>query len=325
MSFCRAADGQSCPPPCEPPPVRTDRARPASSPVRRRNRDVVLPLNVSLEELYSGATRHVSLNLAEIRRAGHNLLEDKFQIQIPRGAPDGHRVVFRGKARPSEPDARAEPGDLCFVLQEVRHSIWRRKGMDLYIERTITLLEALTGYALDIEHLDGTRLIVNSKPGEIVRPKSILLNDEADWERFDAIDAFPGQDAAAMKTDDLEACKEFCQQKGLSGFTYWEDTAYFRSQDRTALLAARKASRGSTLFVCPDPAKSAVMRLQRAIRGAGMHSLEDPNLRGNLFVLLRVLLPTGVDEDSAQLLREVLPSVAPGALEELSATGEELE
>ncbi|CAE8730475.1 unnamed protein product, partial [Polarella glacialis] len=63
----------------------------------------------------------------------------------------------------------------------------------------------------------------------------------------------------------------------------------------------------------------------RAIRGAGMHSLEDPNLRGNLFVLLRVLLPTGVDEDSAQLLREVLPSVAPGALEELSATGEELE
>jgi len=31
---------------------------------------------------------------------------------------------------------------------------------------------------------------------------------QAPWSRFDGMDAFPGQDAAVVKTGDLQACKE---------------------------------------------------------------------------------------------------------------------
>lgn len=276
-------------------------------------RDIVLPLDVTLEELFCGATRRVAVNRAQLRRAHHSVSQEHFDVQISKGATDGHRITFAGKANT---ELGADPGDVCFVLQEKRHAEWKRKGLDLYLERSITLLEALTGYSLVIEHLDGRRLAVRSRPGEIVRPRNVLPDAEAEWERYDHTDVFPGQDAGAMKTGNLEACKEICRQRGYSGFVYWEDTAYFRAQGRADLLNARQWSKGSTLFICPDPETSASVRMQRAIRGAGMPCFEDPLLRGNLFLLLKVELPTQVDAQAAELLHEVLPpnlpTLAPG-------------
>merc|ERR1712176_1084151 len=50
------------------------------------------------------------------------------------------------------------------------HSRFLRKGADLYLEQEISLAEALTGFRLCIPHLDGRKLIVSSKPGEILQP-----------------------------------------------------------------------------------------------------------------------------------------------------------
>jgi len=168
--------------------------------------------------------------------------------------------------------------------------------------------EALTGYHLTIEHLDGQKLAVSSRPGEIVRPRNLLLSAEAEWERFDHTDAFPGEDAGSMKAHDLEACKEVCRQRGFCGFTYWEDTAYFRAHSRTEVLAARVSTRGATLFVSPDPAKSASVRTQRTIRGAGMPCSKHPSIRGNLVVLLKVEFPQWLDDQAVKLLQDVLPA-----------------
>lgn len=283
----------------------------------RGTKDVLLPLSVTLEELFSGAVRRITVNRALLKREGHSLGRDTFEVRIDKGAPDGHWVTFYGQG--SSTAGGPGPGDVSFVLQEKRHPRWRRSGLDLYTERTVTLLEALTGFRLVIEHLDGRRLVVQSRPGEIVRPRNLLPSAEAEWCRFDSTDAFAGEDAGSMRTGDIEACKEACRQRGYGGFTYWEDTAYFRAQSRESLLAKKRDSRGSTLFVCPDPAASAQLRMQRALRGEGMPCFENPMVRGNLFLLLRVEFPGVVNEEAAALLREALPPcVAAPVLEDAS-------
>lgn len=37
-------------------------------------------------------------------------------------------------------------GDLIFVVQEKPHEIFTRKGADLYMKKTITLVESLIGF-----------------------------------------------------------------------------------------------------------------------------------------------------------------------------------
>jgi DnaJ family protein A protein 2 len=48
-----------------------------------------------------------------------------------------------------------------------------RKGADLFIEKEITLLEALTGVDLVITHLDGRKIRIKNNPGEVIKPDEV--------------------------------------------------------------------------------------------------------------------------------------------------------
>lgn len=61
-----------------------------------------------------------------------------------------------------------------FVLQLKEHPEFKRKGDDLFLERTLSLTEALCGFQFSLTHLDGRQLLIKSKPGEIVKPGTDL-------------------------------------------------------------------------------------------------------------------------------------------------------
>ena len=61
-------------------------------------------------------------------------VQETLEVHIPKGAPDGHKINFSEKAD-EIPDGEA--GDVIFVCQEQPHAEFKRKGDDLYIERTI--------------------------------------------------------------------------------------------------------------------------------------------------------------------------------------------
>lgn len=59
-------------------------------------------------------------------------------------------------------------GDLYVRVLIEPHKTFTRRGADLYYEKKITLLEALTGFSLEIKHLDGSILKVATAPGEVI-------------------------------------------------------------------------------------------------------------------------------------------------------------
>jgi len=71
-----------------------------------------------------------------------------------------------------------ETGDVIIVVNEQPHSTFKRKGADLFMEKEITLLEALTGVNFVIDFLDGTKFKVVNKPGAVVKPDSIMTIEE---------------------------------------------------------------------------------------------------------------------------------------------------
>jgi len=59
------------------------------------------------------------------------------------------------------------------ICLEQPHKKFKRKGADLLMEKTITLIDALTGVDFCFNHLDGTQLRVKSKPGEVIKPDDL--------------------------------------------------------------------------------------------------------------------------------------------------------
>merc|ERR1719359_1354727 len=62
------------------------------------------------------------------------------EVHIQKGSPDGHKIQFREMA---DEHPEADTGDVHFVLKEQPHQSIKRKGADLFIEKTISLVEAL--------------------------------------------------------------------------------------------------------------------------------------------------------------------------------------
>merc|ERR1719379_2768656 len=89
------------------------------------------------------------------------------EVHIQKGATDNHKVVFREMAD-EHPDA--DTGDVVFVLKQQEHKDFKRRGADLFLERKISLVEALCGFELEITHLDGRKLLIKSAPGEVIKP-----------------------------------------------------------------------------------------------------------------------------------------------------------
>merc|ERR1719434_404343 len=123
-------------------------------------------------------------------------VQETLEVHVPKGAPDGHKIHFSEKAD-EIPDG--EVGDVVFVLQEQPHAEFKRKGDDLYIERDISLREALCGFAMQIKHLDGRTLIIKSAPGEVIKPVSYdPFNEEEKqaWTQFEDSDTPSLENAA---------------------------------------------------------------------------------------------------------------------------------
>jgi len=80
------------------------------------------------------------------------------------------RSGFPSLTHPRQPDS--DPGDIIFVVQQKEHPVFKRKGSDLFYQKTLTLSEALCGFKFAIPHLDGRQLLVSSNDGDVVKPGS---------------------------------------------------------------------------------------------------------------------------------------------------------
>jgi len=92
----------------------------------------------------------------------------EIEVRIEKGACDKSKIKVKGRGNESP---GAEAGDVHFVVQEKKHKVYQRKGADLLLTKKISLSEALTGFEFVVTTLDDRRLLVKSKPGQIVRPE----------------------------------------------------------------------------------------------------------------------------------------------------------
>lgn len=65
---------------------------------------------------------------------------------------DGQKHTFVAEG---EPHMDGEPGDLIVRIVTKPHPVFERRGDDLYCNVSISLQEALTGFEMQLMHLDG--------------------------------------------------------------------------------------------------------------------------------------------------------------------------
>merc|ERR1719162_700083 len=238
------------------------------------------------------------------------------EVAIQKGSPDSHKVQFREMAD-EHPDA--DTGDVNFILKEQEHALFKRKGADLFVEKTISLVEALCGFSMEVTHLDGRKLLIKTSPGEIVKPMAQgfdpMAKDDAatEWEIMEDCDCPSIDNVAQADTTDVDTLKKAVEtqlkRKGIDVGVFVVDgsRAYFKQCTREEALAAKKTKRGSTMYIISDPDAKKNDRMVKAVKGEGMPTYKNPFVHGNLFLILTIEFPESLTPANQKEIRKLLP------------------
>ncbi|KAL5203071.1 hypothetical protein ABZP36_014023 [Zizania latifolia] len=140
---------------------RSPGAGEASTPTARKAPVIERHLACSLEDLYKGATKKMKISRDVMDAAGKPTnVEEILTIEIKPGWKKGTKITFPEKGNETR---NVIPADLVFIIEERAHPKFKRDGNDLIYTHKISLVEALTGCAIQLTTLDGRNLTVPVK------------------------------------------------------------------------------------------------------------------------------------------------------------------
>jgi len=94
-------------------------------------------LPLTLEEIYHGITKYPQYKRRIFDANGNEKQEYvKLQISIVPGTEEGTEFCFAHKGEQSSP--KEPPSDAVFIVKEIPHNEFRRRGNDLFFSRKIT-------------------------------------------------------------------------------------------------------------------------------------------------------------------------------------------
>jgi len=94
------------------------------------------------------------------------------EVAIDKGSRNKQKIKFQGEANAAP---GILPGDIVFVIQVKEHAVFRRKGHHLYMNKKLSLKDALCGCSFAITHMDDRQLHVNIEPGTVIAAGALKM------------------------------------------------------------------------------------------------------------------------------------------------------
>lgn len=122
----------------------------------------------------AGAGQKISDPCSECAGNGRVEVAKVIQVSVPKGVDNGAKLRLSG-----EGDAgrnRGPGGDLYIVLHVKSHEIFKREGVDIYLEQPITITQAALGDLKEVPKVDGIEKIkisAGTQTGTIISIKGV--------------------------------------------------------------------------------------------------------------------------------------------------------
>ena len=134
---------------------------------KQKGNDTRYTLEITFEEAAFGVEKTISIPPQVPGGKQRDL-----NIVVPTATKDGATKLIKGEGELGR--AGASPGDLQVIIRVAEHARFRRDGLDVHSEQTITFSQAALGAVLDLQSVDGDvkmRIPEGTQPGRVFRIK----------------------------------------------------------------------------------------------------------------------------------------------------------
>jgi DnaJ-class molecular chaperone len=124
-------------------------------------------VQLNMEQCYNGCSIPIDIERYVVNNNTRTSELETINVNLPPGINDGETVILHGKGNA----INGMYSEVRIQIQIQNNTEFSRQGLDLTINKTISLKEALCGFSFEITHLNGKRMSINNKNNPaIIKP-----------------------------------------------------------------------------------------------------------------------------------------------------------
>lgn len=126
---------------------------------------IIKTIVVPIDKILTGTTLPVEIERWIIQDGNKVFENETVYVTVPKGIDEGEIIVLRERGNVIREDCK---GDIKLFIKVDNESEFKRSGLDLLYEKTITVKEALCGFSFELKYISGKIYTINNSSGNII-------------------------------------------------------------------------------------------------------------------------------------------------------------
>jgi DnaJ-class molecular chaperone len=136
---------------------------------------IIKNIMINIEQILTGTKVPVDIERWIIDNGTKVFEIETIYVDIPQGADENEIIIIRDKGNMVSDNCK---GDIKIFVKVTNNTEFKRVGLDLLIEKEISLKDALCGFSFELKYINGKSYTLNNNSGNIIEPeyKKIIPN-----------------------------------------------------------------------------------------------------------------------------------------------------
>jgi DnaJ-class molecular chaperone len=129
---------------------------------------IIKTININIEQVLIGATVPLEVERWVFENGMKVFENETIYVTVPQGIDDNELVILRDKGNVLNENTK---GDVKVFVKITNDTVFKRSGLDLILEKNISLKDSLCGFSFEIKYLNGKSYTLNNNKGNIIPPE----------------------------------------------------------------------------------------------------------------------------------------------------------
>jgi molecular chaperone DnaJ/curved DNA-binding protein len=129
---------------------------------------IIKSLQINMEQVLNGTSVPLEIERWILENDKKVIEKETIYVVVPPGIDENEIIILRDRGNVISDNCK---GDIKITIIIQNNTEFKRSGLDIILEKKISLKESLCGFSFEIKYLNGKGYILNNNKGTIVHPE----------------------------------------------------------------------------------------------------------------------------------------------------------
>jgi len=126
---------------------------------------IMVSIVVPIDKILTGTTVPIDIERWILENGNKVFEHETIYVPVPKGMDEGELIILKDKGNILNDNCK---GDVKVIVKIENNTGFQRQGLDLILQKTISIKEALCGFTFEIKYITGKTYTINNNAGNII-------------------------------------------------------------------------------------------------------------------------------------------------------------